>query len=126
MVYLAHDEQLDLDVALKVLRSGGAANEMRLERFRSELVLARQISHRNVVRIHDIGQSGELYYITMDFVEGESLKHVLDLEGALDVPRATSIAADLAEALAEAHHAEYRASRCEAGQRPDQRRIARI
>ncbi|NNF40984.1 MAG: protein kinase [Woeseiaceae bacterium] len=105
MVYLAHDEQLDLDVALKVLRSGGAANEMRLERFRSELVLARQISHRNVVRIHDIGQSGELYFITMDFVEGESLKHVLDLEGALDAPRATSIAADLAEALAEAHHA---------------------
>ncbi len=106
MVYLAHDEQLDLDVALKVLRAGGAANEMRLERFRSELVLARQISHRNVVRIHDIGQSGDLYYITMDFVGGESLKHVLDLEGALDAARATTIAADLADALAEAHRAE--------------------
>ena len=106
MVYLAHDNQLDLDVALKVLRSGGGANEMQLERFRSELVLARQISHRNVVRIHDIGQSGELWYITMDFVDGESLKHVLDLEGGLDAARATSIAADLADALAEAHHAE--------------------
>ena len=106
MVYLAHDEQLNLEVALKVLRSRGAADEMQLERFRRELVLARQISHRNVVRIHDIGQSDELYYITMDFVEGESLKHVLDLEGALDAARATSITADLADALAEAHHAE--------------------
>lgn len=106
MVYLAHDKQLNLDVALKVLRFGGTANETRLERFRSELVLARQISHRNVVRIHDIGQSGETHYITMDFVDGESLKHILDLEGALDAARATAIAADLADALAEAHHAE--------------------
>ena len=106
MVYLAHDNQLDLEVALKVLRTGGGENEIQLERFRSELVLARQISHRNVVRIHDIGQSGALWYITMDFVDGESLKHVLDLEHGLDAARATSIAADLADALAEAHHAE--------------------
>ncbi|NNC78175.1 MAG: protein kinase [Woeseiaceae bacterium] len=105
MVYLAHDQQLDLQVALKVLRSGGAEDEMRLERFRSELVLARQISHRNVVRIHDIGQSDDTYFITMDFVEGESLKHVLNLENTVELERALSIAADLADALAEAHRA---------------------
>ncbi len=106
MVYLAHDEELGIDVAVKVLRPGGAATEMRLERFRSELVLARQISHRNVVRIHDIGQSGDLYFITMDYVDGESLKHVLEVDGALDAARATAIAADLADALAEAHRSE--------------------
>lgn len=105
MVYLARDVQLDLDIALKVLRTEGGASELRLERFRSELILARQISHRNVVRIHDIGQSGEMYYITMDYVEGRSLKQMLESAGPLDEDRAVAIAADLAEALGEAHRA---------------------
>lgn len=103
MVYLARDQQLEIDVALKVLRDDGLAGEQRLERFRSELVLARQISHRNVVRIHDIGQAGDLNFISMDFVEGRSLKQVLETDGALPLADALAIAVDLADALAEAH-----------------------
>lgn len=106
MVYLARDEDLDIEVALKVLRTGGATRERKLERFRSELVLARQISHRNVVRIHDIGRSGDLHFITMDYVDGRSLKQVLETEGPLPPARALAIAADLADALAEAHRAD--------------------
>ncbi len=105
MVYLAHDQQLGIDVALKTLRMDGAARELSLERFRSELVLARQISHRNVVRIHDIGQADDVYFITMDYVDGQSLKQLLDLDGKIPPERASAIAADLAEALAEAHRA---------------------
>ncbi|MGB5737924.1 MAG: protein kinase [Woeseia sp.] len=103
MVYLAHDQQLDIDVALKVLRNDGLPGEQSLERFRSELVLARQISHRNVIRIHDIGQAGDLNFISMDFVEGRSLKQVLETDGALPLADALSIATDIADALAEAH-----------------------
>lgn len=106
MVYLARDRDLDIDVALKVLRTDGATRELNLERFRSELVLARQISHRNVVRIHDIGRSADLHFITMDYVDGRSLKQVLETEGPLPPERALAIAADLADALAEAHHAD--------------------
>lgn len=103
MVYLAQDQQLGIEVALKILRADGAAKDLRLERFRSELVLARQISHRNVVRIHDIGQADDVYFITMDYVDGQSLKQLLDLDGKLPAQRATAIAADLADALGEAH-----------------------
>ena len=105
MVYLAHDQQLSIDVALKVLRADGAGRELSLERFRSELVLARQISHRNVIRIHDIGQAEDLYFITMDYVDGQSLKQLLDIDGKIPAERAAAITADLADALAEAHRA---------------------
>ena len=106
MVYLAQDEVLDIEVALKILRTDGRDGAERLERFRRELVLARQISHRNVVRIHDIGQDGELYFISMDYVAGRSLKQVLETDGPLEPRRALAIAADLADALAEAHRGE--------------------
>src|SRR5262249_16663602 len=56
IVYRAHDLQLELPVALKVLRSEHASDARFRERFRRELILARQVSHRNVVRIHDLGE----------------------------------------------------------------------
>src|SRR5687767_7502862 len=59
MVYKAEDEKLGLPVAIKVLRPDLAQDRRRLERFKQELVLARQVSHPNVVRIHDIGSDGD-------------------------------------------------------------------
>ena len=105
MVYKAWDEQLDLAVALKVLRPDLARDARRLERFKQELVLARQVSHPNVVRTHDLGGDGEIVFLTMDFVPGRSLDEVLGEEGRLDPERAAGIARQIASALAAAHEA---------------------
>ena len=105
VVYRAHDEELDVDVALKVLRPDLGADPDWIERFRRELVLARQVTHRNVVRIHDIGESDGLRFLTMRYVEGRSLLEVLDKDGPLPVERAVRIVRQVAEALQQAHDA---------------------
>jgi tetratricopeptide (TPR) repeat protein len=103
MVYRAQDERLGVEVALKVLRPDVAADAELGERFRRELVLARQVTHRNVVRIHDLGEDGGRAFLTMDFVDGRSLAQLLAEEGPLAPERAVAIARQLAEALAAAH-----------------------
>ena len=75
-------------------------------RFRRELVLARQVTHKNVVRIHDIGESGGLRFLTMRYVEGRSLLDLLRVEGSLSAERAVRIARQVAEALGQAHDAQ--------------------
>lgn len=103
MVYRARDRRLDVEVAIKILNEDLAAERETLERFERELVLARQVSHANVVRIHDIAQDGELHFLTMDYVAGRSLKAVLEEEGAMGVARAAEVGRDLAAALGAAH-----------------------
>src|SRR5215210_813773 len=105
VVYRAQDEQLGICVALKILRPELAGDPQLAERFRRELVAARQVSHRNAVRIHDIGQDGDLLFLTMDFVEGPSLQALLRREKRLPPERAASIARQLALALEAAHEA---------------------
>ncbi|NNF51643.1 MAG: protein kinase [Gammaproteobacteria bacterium] len=105
MVYKAHDETLNIDVALKVLRDDrdSDAGERTLERFHQELVLARQVSHRNVVRIHDLGKDDEIYFLTMDLVEGRSLKELIEDQGSIPIARALDITRQLALGLNAAH-----------------------
>ncbi len=103
MVYRARDLRLDMDVALKVMRPEHAPDPQAFERFKQEILLGRQISHRNVVRIHDIGQDGHLQFLIMDWVAGQSLKQILDRDGRLDPATAVGIARDLAAALDVAH-----------------------
>ena len=105
MVYKAEDEQLGLPVAVKVLRPDLALDARRLERFKQELVLARQVSHPNVVRIHDLGSDGEIVFLTMDFVAGRPLNELLADEGRLAPERAADIARQVAAGLAVAHDA---------------------
>jgi eukaryotic-like serine/threonine-protein kinase len=78
-VYKARDSELDRTVALKLIRPELARNPEILRRFKQELILARQVTHRNVIRIFDLGQSDGIKFITMDFVEGQDL-HALLLE----------------------------------------------
>ncbi len=103
MVYRARDEQLGVEVAVKVLRAERAADEGLRERFRQELVLARQVTHRNVVRIHDIGTDGEIWFLTMDLVEGRSLRQVLEEDGRMEPAAVLDLGRQLAAALAAAH-----------------------
>lgn len=105
MVYRALDEQLGLTVAIKVLRPELSSDARVVERFRRELVLARQVTHRNAVRIHDIGHDDDLLFLTMDFVEGQSLQALLRDTGRLEPARAVDITRQLALALEVAHEA---------------------
>jgi eukaryotic-like serine/threonine-protein kinase len=103
VVYRATDLALGVPVAIKLLRAELASRPEAFERFRQELLLARQVSSPHVVRIHDIARHGERWLISMDLVEGEGLDRVLDRRGALPPDEALGIARDLAEGLAAAH-----------------------
>ena len=103
MVYRAHDEHLGLEVAVKVLRPELAGDPEVVERFRRELVLARQVTHPNVVRIHDLGRDGDVHFLTMDYVRARSLKEVLARDGPLPAERVVGVARQLAAGLAAAH-----------------------
>lgn len=76
-VYKAQDRELDRTVALKVIRPELAGNAEVLQRFKQELILARKITHRNVIRIFDLGVTDDLKFITMEYVEGRDLHSIL-------------------------------------------------
>jgi len=103
MVYRAHDLALGIDVAVKLLRPELSARPEAFQRFRQELLLARQVSSPHVLRIHDIACDGAHWFITMDYVDGEGLDHLLEREIRLPPERALVIAAQLAQGLAAAH-----------------------
>ena len=106
MVYRAVDRELQEVVAIKTLKPELiAADDTALERFKSEIRLARKISHRNVVRTHDLGEARGLYFITMEFVEGTSLKDLVKQRGRLPVQVMLPIAKQLCRALEVAHEA---------------------
>ena len=107
-VYQAWDEQLEVAVAIKVMRKRGndpAEAELIEKRFKRELVLARQVTHRNVVRIHDLGEIDGIKYITMPFVEGEDLLEVWRRDGKLPAARVLRLARGIASGLVAAHTA---------------------
>ena len=76
-VYKAKDVELGRMVALKVIRPDLARNRAILDRFKQELILATQVTHRNVVRIYDLGEAEGIKFITMEYVEGEDLASIL-------------------------------------------------
>lgn len=103
VVYLAQDLDLGVPVALKLLRPELASRSEAFERFRQEILLARQVSSPQVVRIHDIARHEDRWFISMDFVDGESLDRRLAREGPLPVEAALAITRQLAVGLAVAH-----------------------
>ena len=104
VVYRAMDRELGEVIAVKTLKPELLTNDpTALERFKSEIRLARRISHRNVVRTHDIGDISGTYFITMEFVEGKSVKDLVRLRGRLPVPAVLTIAKQLCRALEVAH-----------------------
>jgi serine/threonine-protein kinase len=103
-VFKAVDRELGEVIAIKTLKADFLEQDpTALERFRSEIRLARRISHRNVVRTHDIGEHGGVYYITMEYVEGKSLRELIRARGRLPVPVTLSVGKQLARALEIAH-----------------------
>jgi len=108
-VYQAWDQVLDVAVAVKVIRPETMEDPdgaLELERrFKRELLLARQVTHKNVVRIHDLGEIDGIKYITMPYIEGSDLATILKREGRLPLARTLTIARQVAAGLASAHEA---------------------
>jgi eukaryotic-like serine/threonine-protein kinase len=102
-VYKAHDIELERVVALKVIKSEFADHPEILRRFKQELILARQVTDRNVIRIFDIGETGRTKFITMEYLEGENLHQILKQRGKLEAAEAVEIMEQAASGLAAAH-----------------------
>jgi tetratricopeptide (TPR) repeat protein len=109
VVYQAWDEELGLAVALKTIRPEVMSDPVSAadveRRFKRELLLARQVTHRHVVRIHDLGEVEGVKYLTMPFIEGQTLSAALTHSGKLPVGRALQIVREIADGLLAAHGA---------------------
>ena len=103
MVYRARDRELDEQVAVKVLRRELVHDPALVERFKLEIRLARHITDKHVVRTYDIGEWDDRYYLTMEFVEGITVRELLDSRGRLDIGATLAIATQLAQSLVAAH-----------------------
>jgi serine/threonine-protein kinase len=102
-VYRADDLTLDQTVALKFLPEGIAGGDMRLAQFHNELRTARQVSHRNVCRLYDLGDADGRRFLTMEYVDGEDLASLLRRIGRIPQDKAIQIARQLCAGVAAAH-----------------------
>jgi len=101
-VYRAHDKLLDRFVAVKILHPQFANDEQFVARFRREAQAAARLSHHNIVNMYDVGQDGNVHYIVMEYISGETLKDRI-LREPLPIENAVRIAAEIAEGLEHAH-----------------------
>ncbi len=104
-VYKALDREVDHLVALKLIRPEMAANPAILARFKQELLTARQVTHRNVIRIYDLSEVDGVRFITMEFVEGRDLRKLLLDQGKLSPEQAVELIRQVCLALEAAHSA---------------------
>ncbi len=102
-VYRADDLKLGQAVALKFLPTNLADDPVRRERFHAEVRIARQVSHPNICRVYDIGETGHRLFLTMEFVDGENLASLLKRIGHLHGAKALDIARQLCAGMAAAH-----------------------
>jgi len=102
-VYKAEDKELGITVALKMIHPEYSARTHIITRFKKETLLARSISHENVIRIYDLGEVDKIKFISMDYIKGQSLKELILTSGRLSVETAISITRQICEALIVAH-----------------------
>ncbi|MGD8895806.1 MAG: protein kinase [Acidobacteriota bacterium] len=104
VVYRARDRQLDEEVALKLLRAEAIAKDPSLlDRFKREVKHARRITHHNVLRTHDFGEADGVPFISMEYLEGVTLKQLVRSRGALPLGVALNFAKQMCRGLAAAH-----------------------
>src|SRR5580658_962826 len=102
-VYKARDRETGETVALKLLKPEIASDQAMMERFKNELLFARKITHKNVCRMHEFNRIGGVAYTSMEFVEGESLRSVLNRFGGLPQRKGVNLALQICSGLKEAH-----------------------
>lgn len=103
VVFKARDRETGEIVALKVLKPEIAADRVSAERFLNEVRLSRRITHKNVTRVYEFSRAGATAYLSMEYVEGESLRSIVDRVGAVNVRKGIQIARQICAALHEAH-----------------------
>ena len=102
-VYKARDRETGEIVALKLLKPEIASDQAMMDRFKNELLFARKITHKNVCRVHEFNRIGGVAYTSMEFVEGENLRSVMNRFGGLPARKATDLAMQICSGLKEAH-----------------------
>ncbi|MEN6390634.1 MAG: PASTA domain-containing protein [Syntrophomonas sp.] len=103
MVYKARCRILDRIVAVKILKDEYSSDLNFVQKFKTEGLAAAQLSHPNIVNIYDVGQEEDIYYIVMEFIEGETLKEYILREAPLPVNQAITIATMICDGLQHAH-----------------------
>jgi serine/threonine protein kinase/Tol biopolymer transport system component len=103
-VYLARDARLDRQIALKLLPAQFTADPAQVRRFEREARAASALNHPNIITIHDIDREGDTHFIATEFVQGRTLREIIEGE-KMEAPEALGIAAQIAGALAAAHAA---------------------
>ena len=102
-VYLGYDTILDRNVAIKVLRGDLSNDEKFVRRFQREALSASSLSHPNIVEMYDVGEDNGIYYIVMEYVEGQTLKQLLKRRGSLTLSETIDIMLQITEGMAHAH-----------------------
>lgn len=102
-VYKAEDRELEITVALKLIRPEYSSDPKFIERFKNETLIARSITHENVIRIYDLGEVEKIKFISMDYIRGQSLSELIQAAEVLTVKTAINIAAQIGRALQAAH-----------------------
>src|SRR5579872_1477753 len=102
-VYKAQDRELDRPVALKLIRPELAASSAMLARFKQELLLSRQVKHKNVIRIYDLGDADGAKFITMEYVDGRDLRSLIQEKKKFSPEEAIEVMQQVCQALEAAH-----------------------
>jgi serine/threonine-protein kinase len=103
VIYKALDRELQRIVAVKILRPSLTQDPSFLEKFRNEARSVANLSHPNIVTVHDVGSDGSAHYIVMEFVEGQDLKKIIKARGALPVDRVVDLAIQICGGIGYAH-----------------------
>ncbi|QPC80961.1 serine/threonine protein kinase [Phototrophicus methaneseepsis] len=103
VIYKALDRELQRTVAVKILRPSLTQDPSFLEKFRNEARSVANLSHPNIVTVHDVGSDGSAHYIVMEFVEGQDLKKIIKARGALPVDRVVDLAIQICGGIGYAH-----------------------
>ncbi|MCP5102498.1 MAG: protein kinase, partial [bacterium] len=102
-VFKARDNELNIVTALKMIKPQLSANPDIVSRFKRELLLAREILHEHVIRIHDLGEIAGIKYISMNYIEGNSLQEIIQSTGKLTIEKTIDITKQVCGALTAAH-----------------------
>lgn len=103
VVYRAADRELNLAVALKILRPKLSYDPDFIEMFKREVTLARMLSHPNIIKIYDLNRMGNLWFLSMEYLEGEEVKDIINMHGKMENEQVEHIARQILSGLAHSH-----------------------